>query len=116
MVFLRREWVILLLERHESGMVENMERRGFNRADFRQRNSVRSQLPGLLAWVGLFLCVAALSPAAASPSAAVADPATPSTSREFFNAGTQQLRDGKLREAEAFLETVLARQESRLQP
>jgi len=40
----------------------------------------------------------------------------PSTPREFFNAGTEQLRAGKLREAEAFLESALASQNSRLQP
>ncbi|HWI59942.1 MAG TPA: hypothetical protein VNZ22_22120, partial [Bacillota bacterium] len=36
--------------------------------------------------------------------------------RDFFNAGTQKLRDGKLREAEAFLESALASQSERLQP
>jgi tetratricopeptide (TPR) repeat protein len=40
----------------------------------------------------------------------------PSTPREFFNAGTQKLREDKLREAEAFLESALASQAERLQP
>jgi hypothetical protein len=39
----------------------------------------------------------------------------PATPREFFNAGTQQLRAGKLREAEAFLESTVASQQERLQ-
>ena len=43
-----------------------------------------------------------------------ADP--PSTPREFFNAGTQRLKEGKLREAEAFLESALASQKPNLQP
>lgn len=44
------------------------------------------------------------------------EPPPPVTPREFFNAGTRQLRDGKLREAEAFLETALASQKDSLQP
>jgi tetratricopeptide (TPR) repeat protein len=40
----------------------------------------------------------------------------PSTPREFFNAGTEKLRTGKLREAEAFLESSLSSQIARLQP
>jgi tetratricopeptide (TPR) repeat protein len=40
----------------------------------------------------------------------------PSAPREFFNAGTQQLRNGKLREAEASLEAALASQVTALQP
>ena len=43
-------------------------------------------------------------------------PALPSTPREFFNAGTRELRDGKLHEAEASLESSLASQNARLQP
>ncbi len=40
----------------------------------------------------------------------------PNTPREFFNAGSQKLREGKLREAEAFLQSALARQDERVQP
>lgn len=40
---------------------------------------------------------------------------TPSTPREYFNSGTQQLRAGKFREAEAFLESALASQTDSLQ-
>ena len=43
-------------------------------------------------------------------------PALPNSPREFFNAGTRELRDGKLREAEASLECALASQDSQLQP
>jgi hypothetical protein len=41
---------------------------------------------------------------------------TPDTPREFFNAGTRELLAGKLREAEASLETALASQNPGLQP
>ncbi len=44
------------------------------------------------------------------------EPPTPTTPREFFNAGTEKLRAAKLREAESLLETVLASQTDRLQP
>jgi tetratricopeptide (TPR) repeat protein len=43
-------------------------------------------------------------------------PPPPSTPREFFNAGTEKLQQGKLREAEAFLESALSSQIERLQP
>ena len=47
---------------------------------------------------------------------AVPDTSPPVTPREFFNAGTRQLNAGKLREAEASLESALASQDQRLQP
>src|ERR1041385_2693899 len=40
----------------------------------------------------------------------------PVTARDFFNAGTERLRAGKLKEAEAFLETALAKQSDSIQP
>src|SRR5438045_8890048 len=40
----------------------------------------------------------------------------PSTPREFYNAGTQQLRQGNLREAEALLESALSSQQERFVP
>ncbi len=40
----------------------------------------------------------------------------PTNTREFFNAGTRRLADGKLREAEAFFQTALNQQDERLQP
>jgi len=47
---------------------------------------------------------------------AAPETSTPTTPRETFNAGTRQLKAGKLREAEAFLESALASQDLRLQP
>ena len=52
---------------------------------------------------------------AASPPAAP-EPEPPSTPRDFYNVGTRELRTGKLREAEASLETALASQVANLQP
>ena len=43
------------------------------------------------------------------------EPGAPATPREFFNAGTQQLRAGKLREAEAFLTSSVESQQEKLQ-
>jgi len=48
--------------------------------------------------------------------AAAPEPAPPATPREFYNAGTRQLGAGKLREAEASLESALASQAQGLQP
>jgi tetratricopeptide (TPR) repeat protein len=58
----------------------------------------------------------AVSVLAATPSRPVQETAAPASPREFFNAGTQKLREGKLREAEAFFESALAGQNERLQP
>jgi hypothetical protein len=52
--------------------------------------------------------------AAAAPAPAETPP--PATPQEFYNAGAQKLREGKLREAEAFLESTLASQMESLQP
>src|SRR3569832_1539411 len=50
-------------------------------------------------------------------SAAAPSPSElPTTPRDFYNAGTRELRQGKLREAEASLQTALASQDDRLQP
>jgi tetratricopeptide (TPR) repeat protein len=50
------------------------------------------------------------------PAATAPEPLPPVTPREYFNAGTAKLRAGKLREAEALLESALASQNERLQP
>jgi len=63
-----------------------------------------------------FLLLVALTAVAATPVANAPDSAAPANPREFFNAGTQKLREGKLREAEAFLESALSSQVERLQP
>ena len=52
----------------------------------------------------------------ATPSSTTPEAPPPSTPREFFNAGTRKLNEGKLREAEALFETALASQSERLQP
>ena len=45
-----------------------------------------------------------------------AEPAAPATPREFYNAGTRKLREGKLGEAEPLLESALAAQQAALRP
>jgi len=63
------------------------------------------------------LVVALTALAAAEPTPVpTAEPAPPATPREFYNTGTQKLREHKLREAEAFLESALASQIDGLQP
>jgi Ca-activated chloride channel homolog len=72
----------------------------------------------------LFLALSIPDLRAANPSATVTpdmpptgpQAAPPTTPREYFNAGTQKLHDGKLREAEAYLQSALASQNERLQP
>ncbi len=65
----------------------------------------------------IFVFVAVLL---AGISGAPAAPAPPqkelNTPREFYNDGTQKLKEGKLREAEASLQTALASQDERIQP
>ena len=41
---------------------------------------------------------------------------TPTNTRDFFNAGTRRLTEGKLREAEGFFQSALTRQDERFQP
>jgi tetratricopeptide (TPR) repeat protein len=53
------------------------------------------------------------SPATNAPAAPEPPPVT---ARDFFNAGTRLLQGGKLREAESYLQTALARQDDRFQP
>ena len=79
--------------------------------------------------IGTAKTLATNSPAAARPAAAggigtqeapeaiagQAETAAPETPREFYNAGTRQLRAGKLREAETFLQSALESQQETLQ-
>lgn len=60
------------------------------------------------------LCASAIASADSSRDTAT-NAAPPTNSREFFNAGTRELRADKLREAEAYFETALASQNQRLQ-
>jgi len=59
---------------------------------------------------------AGLIAVAAGPAPSPPESAPPTTPREFYNAGTRKLREGKLREAEPLLEGALASQQEWLQP
>jgi tetratricopeptide (TPR) repeat protein len=76
---------------------------GFRPSDFGLRISL---LP-------LLIALAALD---ATPSAPAPEQTPPTTPREFYNAGARQLGAGKLREAEASLESALASQNPQIQP
>jgi tetratricopeptide (TPR) repeat protein len=91
-----------------------------------RRDKVRRRLVRF-ASAGVALCISMqqshLSAAAPEPntssktnSNAQPELPPPSSPREFFNAGTEKLRAGKLREAETFLESALSSQIARLQP
>jgi tetratricopeptide (TPR) repeat protein len=58
----------------------------------------------------------ALTTFGATTSPSGPEPAPPDTPREFYNAGTRQLGAGKLREAEASLESAIATQKESLCP
>ena len=68
-------------------------------------------IAGFLATALALFSVRAKPPVAKAP-----EPPPPSTPREFFNAGTQKLQQGKLREAESYFESALASQLAKLQP
>jgi len=88
---------------------------------------MNSQFSAISLGSGLFkICICgvgiALGPIIAEGASSGANSSTnvtetpPNSPRQFFNRGTEQFRAGKLREAEATLETALASQNSRLQP
>lgn len=64
----------------------------------------------LLVFVSIFL--AGISGASPTPATSEKELSSP---REFYNDGTQKLKDGKLREAEASLQTAVASQDERVQ-
>src|SRR2546428_14196693 len=68
---------------------------------------VRLVVSAILAWSGASVLAASATISTNTPP--------PTTPRDFYNAGTRQLRAGKLREAEADLENVLASQNTRIQ-
>lgn len=80
----------------------------------RGNQTIRSYRSTLLAGAAvLSLAIPTLAANSGDPKVQATAPVTP---REFFNAGTAKLREGKLREAEAFLESALAAQRENLQP
>ncbi len=90
-------------------------------AESRMKHEEARQTGRTVSVLGLLLLTAGFGGAAEGtngPPAALAKAATeksPENAREFFNAGTRQLRAGKLREAEAFLQSALKFQEVGLQ-
>src|SRR5437870_4748627 len=64
----------------------------------------------------LLLAFAILVLGATAPTDSSTPASTPATPRDAFNAGTKNMGAGKLREAEALLESALASQNERLQP
>jgi len=84
------------------------------------RHSVRLERSHFGAWLILAAAFCYLQIAVGSPGSGAAPEAQPnpplSNPREYYNAGSIKLREGKLREAEAFLQSVLASQQERLQP
>lgn len=78
--------------------------------------------PGLAAWLMFvvgpvcFNSVAGTNGSTNLPAAATPPPPPPKTAREFYNLGTQQLRAGKLAEAEAAFQGALARQDDAIRP
>lgn len=78
----------------------------------READPRRSALLPLALGFGVIVSTA-LAESSATTAPAPNPPATP---RDFFNAGTVKLREGKLKEAEAFFESALAAQRESLQP
>jgi hypothetical protein len=68
-----------------------------------------------LACAAVFLSLGLTTARSASPPPD-SQTSLPGTPREFYNAGTRELRQGKLREAEASLQSALVSQNERLQP
>jgi tetratricopeptide (TPR) repeat protein len=64
----------------------------------------------------MFLSVAAFGATENSTNFISAPPPNFKTAREFYNAGTQKLRDGKWNDAEQLLESALEKQDERIQP
>ena len=83
----------------------------------KHRSKQRGHLRRAGGFVVCLLCAALTVPAVDEATTnSTPEPLPPVTPRQFFNAGTHELQSGKLREAEGFLESALAAQNSRLQP
>lgn len=82
-------------------------------------NCIKVPAKKSLALVSLFLgcAVAPAETENAGDSAGFSPASVPvESSRELYNAGTEKLRDGKLNDAEALLQSALAKQDERIQP
>ena len=88
-----------------------MSREQMERLAARSFQRRRDACPRLLVWagaailalgVGFPIMAAESNSIVTTTNAPVAREKEPATSREFYNAGTRRLREGKLREAEAF--------------
>jgi len=93
---------------------ETAKRRDGDSRRFSDSPFHRFSLSALLA-SALILGAAESKPALLTNAPSVKPEPPPTTPREFFNAGSQKLREGKLREAEAFLQSALAKQDERVQ-
>src|SRR5436190_4063679 len=93
-----------------------MKARALGESNFNASVFFRNLAFGLRVLTAMSLVLLALTPAIATQTASPPEPLAPKTPRDFFNAGAKQLREGKLREAEAFFESTLASQNSSLQP
>ena len=107
---------ILLLGTVKVRHVENMNTCKSSASDSNPPDSFRTSSLGFRMFLALVFFTLTLNPVSATPAPTAPEAPPPSTPREFFNAGTRQLREGKFREAEAFFESTLASQEPRLQP
>lgn len=91
---------------------------GTRRSQFKMQKA-KLKMPGPLAVRFLFFNFAVLigtSIAETNEVAMVAEQASPNKPREFFNAGTRRLSAGQWREAEPWLQTAVASQQTGLQP
>src|SRR2546423_6932311 len=94
--------LVILLLRTVNGFVKKMKTRDLSESDFSGSVFFHNSASGLRFLLALSLAVLALTPVVATQTPVAAAPAAPKTARDFFNAGAKQLREGKLREAEAF--------------
>lgn len=81
-----------------------------------QRFDMRACCQPILCAFGPAVALLLAFAAGAEPALPTREATPPTTPRELFNAGTRQLHDGKLREAEALLESALASQTESFQP
>ena len=81
-------------------------------ADLLKNTGFAAQVNAAVAIASLLFVLSTL---AIAPTNSTRSASVPTTPRELFNAGTRELGAGRLREAEAFLESALASQDERLQ-